>query len=201
MSDTSLRITVEGQAETVRALGRRKTALLRANAKALRMGSEAVLAKATMKVSGEVLKVQTGTLRRRLTYYLSPDGDFARIGSPTEYAPRHEFGFMGFEHVRAHTRHITHAFGRRIRAKALASFLSGPRSVRGRKGTGGTVVQVREFTRYVVTRARPFLRPSLAESKDAIRNYFIEAAREALNPTKEESVYDALLDTGVFGDV
>ena len=208
MSDTALRITVEGQAATVRALAARKTALLRANAKALRLGSEAVLARAVQKVSGEVLKVQTGTLRRRLTYYIAADGGSSRIGSPTEYAARHEFGFTGLEAVSGHTRHITHAFGRRLGAtqslsEVVLGALRGTIGVRGQRfrRSGARDVQVRPFIRRANTPARPFLRPSLAESKDAIRNYFIEAARQALNPSKEESVYDALLDTGVFGDV
>lgn len=162
MTDTALSITVEGSAETLKGLAKRKTALMRANLKALRLSSEIVLGKATENVSGKVLNVQTGTLRRRLTYMIDREATISRIGSPTIYAPRHEFGFHGLEVVPAHTRHITHAFGKRL------------------SGRGGMTVYVSYHIRQANTPERPFMRPALRDSRPQIETVFRKSATEAL---------------------
>ncbi|WP_053078378.1 hypothetical protein [Methylobacterium tarhaniae] len=103
------------------------------------------------KLSGEVLNVVTGKLRRSIYSYVETEGDrisgvVAQSGD-VKYGARWEFGFTGDEVVQAHVRTITQAFGRAI----------APREV-----------EVREFTRHVDQPARPFMRPSLAERAAAI---------------------------------
>jgi phage gpG-like protein len=160
--DTGIRVDVVGEESTLRGLRLRKAAMAKASLKALRLSSEIVLAKATEKVSGAVLKVQTGTLRRRLTYRVSAEEGLSRVGSPTIYAPRHEFGFHGLEVVPAHQRHITHAFGKRL------------------KGRGGLTVYVGWYVRRANTPERPFMRPSLAESREQIEAVFQRSMAEAV---------------------
>ncbi len=103
------------------------------------------------KLSGEVLNVQTGKLRRSIYSYVEAEGDaisgvVAQSGD-VKYGARWEFGFTGDEVVQAHVRTITQAFGRAI----------APREV-----------EVREFTRHIDQPARPYMRPSLAERAEAI---------------------------------
>ncbi|MET7242495.1 hypothetical protein ABZT49_03945 [Methylobacterium sp. EM32] len=103
------------------------------------------------KLSGEVLNVVTGRLRRSIYSTIEAEGDrisgvVAQSGD-VKYGRRWEFGFTGDEVVRAHVRTITQAFGAAI----------APREV-----------EVREFTRHVDQPARPYMRPSLAERAAAI---------------------------------
>lgn len=68
------------------------------------------------KLSGQVLKNRTGTLRRKINYQLheSPTEVGASVGVLLSYAPVHEYGFDGTVTVKAHLRTITQAFGRPI---------------------------------------------------------------------------------------
>jgi hypothetical protein len=120
-------------------------------------------AKVKQKLSGEVLNVRTGALRRSIfgttddqrtaiTWRVASSGD-------VKYAARWEFGFKGDEEVRAHTRTITQAFGREITPKEVA---------------------VRSFIRHVDVAARPFLRPSLAEMAPEIVRGLTEAVKEGM---------------------
>lgn len=103
------------------------------------------------KLSGEVLNVVTGKLRRSIHSFVEAEGDrisgvVAQSGD-VKYGRRWEFGFTGDEVVQAHVRTISQAFGHAI----------APREV-----------EVRAFTRHVDQPARPFMRPSLAERAAAI---------------------------------
>jgi len=91
--------------------------------------------------------VRTGRLRSSLNYKKRPEvvemgagGLSVVVGTNVEYAPRIEMGFSGTEEVRAHTRTIRQAWGRRI----------APREI-----------QVEAFSRNVNARAYPFLRPAV----------------------------------------
>lgn len=91
--------------------------------------------------------VRTGRLRASMNYRKRPEvvelgagGLSVVVGSNVEYAPRIEMGFSGTEEVKAHTRTITQAWGRRI----------APRDV-----------QVSAFTRTANAPAYPFLRPAV----------------------------------------
>jgi phage gpG-like protein len=58
------------------------------------------------KLTGQVLHVRTGTLRRSINQQIEETGTgiFAKVGTNVKYAAIHEYGFDGAETVRAHTR-------------------------------------------------------------------------------------------------
>lgn len=64
------------------------------------------------KLSGQVLNVQTGRLRRSINYKLTETGTGieARVGTNVEYARIHEFGFSGTVKVREHMRKAKEAY-------------------------------------------------------------------------------------------
>jgi phage gpG-like protein len=64
------------------------------------------------KLSGQVLKVQTGRLRRSINYKIGETGTGieARVGTNVEYARIHEFGFSGTVNVREHMRKAKKAY-------------------------------------------------------------------------------------------
>lgn len=68
------------------------------------------------KLSGQVLKNRTGTLRRKVNYRVTQNATTitGSVGVKLSYARIHEMGFDGTENVKAHLRTIKQAFGRRI---------------------------------------------------------------------------------------
>lgn len=69
------------------------------------------------KLTGQVLKVRTGTLRRSISHVVVEQGD-AIVGTAStnvEYARLHEYGYRGPLPVPAHLRLIKQAFGRELR--------------------------------------------------------------------------------------
>lgn len=112
------------------------------------------------KLSGQVLKVRTGALRRSIQESVGDEGP-AVVGKvwsagDVKYAAIHEFGYHGQENVREHVRHVV--FGREVDPFVVPA-----------------------FTRSMNMPARPFMRTALADRKDAIledvRKSAIEAAR------------------------
>lgn len=103
------------------------------------------------KLSGQVLRNRTGTLRRKINYVVNEGVNdvTATVGVKLAYAGIHEYGFDGTETVREHLRTITQAFGRTI---------------------SPVQVTVREFSRHMHMPARSFLRSSLQENAPAIRD-------------------------------
>lgn len=167
MSDTSIAIRVEGGEETLRALGKRETAVRAASRKSLRLSAEVVLARATENVSGRILRVQTGTLRRRLSYQIFKDPDLAKVGSPTVYAPIQEFGGT-----------IQHPGGTAYffrKNSDLAVFLS------NKKAADHPFPRTRPHP--ITIPARPWLRPALKDSRGDIEAIFRKGAQEALSAT------------------
>jgi hypothetical protein len=76
------------------------------------------------KLSGQVLKNRTGTLRRSIVERVDDGGTIITgiVGSDTsvaKYGAAHEYGFQGTVTVRAHARRITQAFGRPIAPKEI----------------------------------------------------------------------------------
>lgn len=92
------------------------------------------------KLSGQVLKVQTGRLRRSVNFRVteSATGIEARVGTNVEYARIHEFGFRGTVNVREHMR------------------------------KGKQAYKVRAHTRRVNLPERSFLRSSLVDMRQDI---------------------------------
>lgn len=96
------------------------------------------------KLSGQVLNVRTGTLRRSIDQIVVDQGDriIGKVSTNVGYGKRHEYGFTGAETVEAHMREIKKAWGRSIT----------PRQV-----------QIREHTRTVNLPERSFLRSALRD--------------------------------------
>lgn len=113
------------------------------------------------KLSGQVLKTRTGTLRRKVNARVtaSETAVTGQVGVQLAYAAIHEYGFDGTEQVRAHTRTIHQAFGH-----ALAS---------------PVVVQVQSFSRHMKMPERSFLRAGLRERAPGILSALETAATEA----------------------
>lgn len=68
------------------------------------------------KLSGQVLKNRTGTLRRSINYkvFSEPHRIFGIVGTNKEYGAAHEYGFHGTVNVRDHLRMITKVFGQSV---------------------------------------------------------------------------------------
>lgn len=113
------------------------------------------------KLSGEVLKNQTGRLRRSINVESHDTGDtlVRTVGTNVRYARAHEYGFTGTVDVREHTRRITQAFGRPIP----------PRDV-----------IVRAHTMKMNLPERSFLRSALRERAPSIRDAIVAAVKGAI---------------------
>lgn len=114
------------------------------------------------KLSGQVLKVRTGRLRRSIQQDVFENGGqvVGVVSTNVKYAPVHEYGFAGVVTVRDHLRMQKKAFGKSI----------SPREV-----------EVRSHPRKVNLPERSFLRSSLREmeSSGAIRVEFDAAVERA----------------------
>jgi len=123
------------------------------------------------KLSGQVLNVRTGTLRRSINQEVTDHakGIFAIVGTNVKYAAIHEYGFSGAVEVRGHMR--------RIRARSRVS----PNTGKIVKGKLSGEAFVSPHQRVVVMPQRSFLRSTLRDYGPRIRQQLKEAAREALN--------------------
>lgn len=125
------------------------------------------------KLSDQILQVQTGRLRRSITYRTegSGTGEFrAFVGTNVKYARAHEYGFSGPVQVRAHIvkehqRKMTEAFGRPMK---------NPRAVTVREHT------VKQHSMNMNLPPRPFLRTSLEENRESIMSNLRKTLAEAL---------------------
>lgn len=100
------------------------------------------------KLSGQVLNVRSGRLRRTIGHVVEVNTNIVAgiVSTPVVYAPPHEYGFEGTVNVKAHLREIKQAFGRPITTRA---------------------VQVSAHTRDVKLPERSFLRSALREMEAA----------------------------------
>jgi phage gpG-like protein len=114
------------------------------------------------KLSGQVLNVRTGRLRRSIngrTVMTNPDRPEGTVGTNVVYARPHEFGFKGNVTVKSHLRTVKQAFGKSITP---------------------VQVQVGSFSRRVDLPVRSFLRSALTDMEPVIRTEINTAVREAL---------------------
>lgn len=104
------------------------------------------------KLSGQVLKVRSGTLRRSIAYrtYIRGNTVTAKVGTNVPYGRVHEYGFRGQVNVKAHLRKVN-----------------------------GYSHWVNNHTRKVNLPERSFLRSSLKDLKMYIRMDMKAAVREA----------------------
>jgi len=126
------------------------------------------------KLTGQVLNVRTGTLRRSINVALSDgSGDVLQssVGTNLKYARFWELGFHGTVNVRSHSRRSAAQMDRRSGKKMGRAGFSetGPRET----GTG----MVRAHTRKINQAARPFLRPSLDENRNRIQELLALAVK------------------------
>jgi phage gpG-like protein len=100
------------------------------------------------KLSGQVLNVRSGRLRRSIGHVVEVNTNIVAgiVSTPVVYAPPHEYGFQGTVNIKAHLREIKQAFGRPITARA---------------------VQVNAHSREVKLPERSFLRTALREMEAA----------------------------------
>lgn len=113
------------------------------------------------KLTGQVLKTRTGTLRRSINYRVdkTPSEIIGRVGigaDAAKYGIMHEFGLRGTENVRSHLRTIKKVWGKSISPKQIS---------------------VRSHTRTVNYPERSFMRTALAEMRPIIQNDISKAVK------------------------
>ena len=117
------------------------------------------------KLSGQVLRNQTGTLRRSINQRVEVFGQQAVVGSVgtnLSYAAAHEFGFNGPVNVKAHLRLVKKAWGKTVRSPQEHP--------------------VRAFTRQMHLPEKSFLRSAMAEMAPEIRDGLEAAINKAVKP-------------------
>lgn len=124
------------------------------------------------KLSDQILKVQTGRLRRSITAQFSGDGDSfqAMIGTNVRYGRVHEFGFKGDVNV---PEHKVKEF-QRMQSQAFGRPMKNPRMVNVRAHV------VKAHTMKMNMPARPFLQPSVQENLPRMTKNLRAALAEAL---------------------
>lgn len=120
-----------------------------------------VLVTSKEKLSGSVLNVRTGTLRRSISMKIqeSKGSITATVGTTLRYGAVHEYGYSGPQQVGEHMRKVSQAFGRPL--------------------TKPTLAKVRAHVRQVKFPERSFLRTSLEENAQEIQITIEEAAEQA----------------------
>lgn len=113
------------------------------------------------KLTGQVLKTRTGTLRRSINFRVDKTTTdiIGRVGigaDAAKYGIMHEFGFKGVENVRGHLRTIKQAFGRSIAPRQIV---------------------VSSHTRTVNYPERSFMRTALAEMRPQIQEQISKAVK------------------------
>lgn len=118
------------------------------------------------KLSGQVLKVRTGRLRRSINYRIDEKSTsiFGVVGTTVKYGKTHELGFHGTVTVKEHLRTIKQAWGKPLR--------EGPRKV-----------LVRQFTKRVDFPERSFLRSSLKELEPKAKKDLLAALQTEFRGT------------------
>lgn len=131
------------------------------------------------KLSGQVLHVRTGTLRRSINREVRASGTTIEgiVGTNVEYGAAHEYGFKGTVTVREHMRRIT----TNSKAKALGKMPKYGGYERKRRYFSGST-PVHSHTRTVNLPERSFLRSALKDMQPAIGLQFQRALIEAWKP-------------------
>jgi len=118
------------------------------------------------KLSGDVLKVRSGDLRRSINQRMDVTADSIKgtVGAHVPYAAYQEYGFVGSQSV---AEHVRRTMAQMVNARYnKLGIETAPSKLRGR-GTGETTV--RAHTRNVNYAGRSYLRSALAEMSDLIQ--------------------------------
>ncbi|KGW27306.1 hK97 gp10 family phage protein [Burkholderia pseudomallei MSHR733] len=112
------------------------------------------------KLSGQVLNVRSGRLRRSVNQGVTTTDTTITgvVSTPVEYAPPNEYGFQGVVTVKEHLRQVTMAWGKPLSTPVTAT--------------------VREHTMAMNLPERSFLRSALADQREDILRGVREAAVE-----------------------
>lgn len=115
------------------------------------------------KLSGQVLRVRTGTLRRSIHSDVIATGNSVTgiVGTNMEYAAFHEYGFHGTENVKEHLRTIKQAFGKSLKS---------PKKI-----------TIHAHTRQVDYPEHSFLRSALADMRQEIMFDLADGVKELIN--------------------
>lgn len=131
------------------------------------------------KLSGQVLKTRTGTLRRSINFRVdqSPNAIVGRVGigkDAEKYGVMHEFGFDGTVGVRAHLRRAKAQMSLAKYRKVMNVDKEGKTfhvnvETKGSKArTGGGMINVRAHSRHVHFPERSFMRSALRDMQPEI---------------------------------
>ena len=114
------------------------------------------------RLSGQVLNVRTGNLRRSIHQQVTNTGGavIGEVNTNVRYGKAHEYGFAGTVNVKASLRQVRQAFGRPLKS---------PR-----------YVQVRAHSRNVRLPERSFLRSALRDMKPMIETDLQKSIEGAL---------------------
>ena len=123
------------------------------------------------KLTGQVLKVRTGRLRRSINLKVTEDGNSitGSVGTNVAYARRFEIGGTWSENVKAHVRR------NREQIKAATYTTKDGKTKVGSKGRSSGAIPVKAHTRSVTVKPRPFLAPVLEEMRNPIRTRLAQA--------------------------
>lgn len=143
-----------------------------------RLSIEVQAAVKAEKLTGQVLHVRTGTLRRSINRQVTDDerGIMATVGTNVRYAAVHEYGFRGAVSIREYIRRVpsrdTWGFIATSQTKKLTR-------VKWMKTSEG-FARVRAHTRNMNMPERSFLRSTLKDFRQRIRVAIKRAALESL---------------------
>jgi phage gpG-like protein len=137
------------------------------------------------KLSGQVLRNRTGTLRRKVNQRVEVNNltTTGTVGVKLSYAAAHEFGFQGVVNVRAHLRALkSKDMWAMRRGKKIGETESGIKVYKLRmvkQGSGYTMV--RAHSREMKLPERSFLRSALREMEPQIRAGLLAAVKKAVS--------------------
>lgn len=116
------------------------------------------------KLTGQVLHVRTGTLRRSINRVVTEDetGFYAQVGTNVKYAAIHEYGFTGVVQVRQHSRRMFEKSAKKGKRTSIGESI------------------VRAHARRVHMPERSFLRSTVREMFPRIQQELKAAALRAL---------------------
>jgi len=167
---SSLRFHILGGPQLAAALKQRQEGVKKAMAISVGLGAQLVYGRVVRKLTGPVLKVQSGRLRQSVVSLVEgvfTDNPKGIVGTNVEYAPVHEYG-LTIQHPGsvAADRPST----RNPNARHTLRFEIG----------GKVFYRIRTRAHPIKMPERPFMRPSLAESVPQIRNIMVTRLARAL---------------------
>ena len=186
-------VSIEEMSAKLGDLGKRLPA---AGVRAMRASVWSMIRDVTLnRMSGQYLRVRTGTARRSMMGHVERRGDSVRgvIGNPHDYVSAHEEGFKGPVQVRAHTRQLA----RLERGRGGTVTKKSARKYKARRAKGYKMsAHVRAHTRQLNIRARRFIRDTLAD--ETVPTSATRAAGSGTSRLERRMLrgLEILLDTG-----